>query len=101
VAHLERLPADRPLADLRAAEAIRMPALVLAHRQDPIHRFAFGEALARTIPGARLVELTPKSIARARHAAEVQGCLEAFLSLNDRLSLRERGQNTPFLREPS
>jgi pimeloyl-ACP methyl ester carboxylesterase len=80
VARLVRLPADRPLADLRAAAAIRVPVLVLAHRQDPIHRFAFGEALAGAIPGARLVELTPKSIARERHAAEVQGCLEAFLS---------------------
>ncbi len=80
VARLERLPADRPLADLRAVEAIRVPALVLAHRQDPIHRFAFGEKLARAIPRARLGELTPKSIARERHAAEVQGCLDAFLS---------------------
>jgi pimeloyl-ACP methyl ester carboxylesterase len=80
VARLERLPGDRPLADWRAAAAIRVPTLVLAHRQDPIHRFEFGEALARAIPGARLVELTPKSIARERHAAEVQGCLEAFLA---------------------
>jgi pimeloyl-ACP methyl ester carboxylesterase len=79
VTRLERLPADRPLADLRAVAAIRVRALVLAHRRDPIHRFAFGEALAGAIPGARLVELTPKSIARERHAAEVQGCLEAFL----------------------
>jgi pimeloyl-ACP methyl ester carboxylesterase len=79
VARLERLPADRPLADWRAAAAIRVPALVLAHRQDPIHRFAFGEALARAIPGARLVELTPKSLARECHAVEIQGCLEAFL----------------------
>jgi pimeloyl-ACP methyl ester carboxylesterase len=80
VERLERLPAERPLADLRAAAAIRAPALVLAHRQDPIHRFAFGEALASAIPGARLVELTPKSIARDRHAVEVQNSLEAFLS---------------------
>jgi pimeloyl-ACP methyl ester carboxylesterase len=80
VARLERLPSDQPLADLRAAAATRVPVLVLAHRQDPIHRFAFGEVLARAIPGARLVELTPKSIARERHAAEVQGRLDAFLS---------------------
>jgi pimeloyl-ACP methyl ester carboxylesterase len=79
VERLEHLPADRPLADLRAAAAIRVPTVVLAHGQDPIHRFAFGEALAGAIPGARLVELTPKSIARERHAAEVQGCLDAFL----------------------
>jgi pimeloyl-ACP methyl ester carboxylesterase len=80
VARLERLPADRPLADLRAAAAIRVPALVLAHRLDPIHRFSFGIALARAIPGASLVPLTPKSVARERHAAEVQRCLGAFLS---------------------
>jgi pimeloyl-ACP methyl ester carboxylesterase len=79
VARLERLPADRPLADLRAAAAIRVPTLVLAHRLDPIHRFAFGEALARAIPRALLAELTPKSIARERHAPEVQRCLEVFL----------------------
>jgi pimeloyl-ACP methyl ester carboxylesterase len=80
VARLERLPADRPLADLRAVAAIQVPVLVLAHRQDPIHRFGFGKRLAGAIPGARLVELTPKSIARERHGAEVQACLEAFLS---------------------
>jgi pimeloyl-ACP methyl ester carboxylesterase len=79
VARMERLPPDRPLADLRAAEAVRVPALVLAHRQDPIHRFAFGERLAAVIPGARFVEVVPKSIDRERHAAEVQCCLEAFL----------------------
>jgi pimeloyl-ACP methyl ester carboxylesterase len=80
VARLERLPPDRPLADLRAVAAIQFPVLVLAHRQDPIHRFGFGKRLAGAIPGARLIELTPKSIARARHGAEVQACLEAFLS---------------------
>ena len=79
MARLERLPPDRPLADLRAAEAVRVPALVLAHRQDPIHRFTFGARLAEAIPGARLVTLTPKSRDRARHAAEVQRYLEAFL----------------------
>ena len=80
VARLERLPADRPLGDLQSAAAIRIPALVLAHHLDPIHRFAFGERLAGAMPRARLVELTPKSISRERHAAEVQGRLEAFLN---------------------
>jgi pimeloyl-ACP methyl ester carboxylesterase len=79
VARLERLPVDRPLADLGAAAAISFPTVVLAHRQDPIHRFAFGTRLAAAIPGAKLVVLTPKSIARERHAAEVQRRLEAFL----------------------
>jgi pimeloyl-ACP methyl ester carboxylesterase len=92
VARLELLPSDRPVVDLRAAAAIRVPALVLAHRQDPIHRFAFGESLAAAIPGARLVELTSKSIARGRHAAEVQAALEACLRREP-----TQGQNSLFL----
>jgi pimeloyl-ACP methyl ester carboxylesterase len=79
VARLERLPADRPLADLRAVEAVQAPALVLAHRQDPIHCFTFGLRLLTALRRARLVALTPKSIDRESHAAEVQRCLEAFL----------------------
>jgi pimeloyl-ACP methyl ester carboxylesterase len=79
VARLERLPRDRPIADLRAVAAIDVPTLVLAHHRDPIHRFEFGSTLARAIPGARLEELTPKSIDRERHAAEVQHLLAAFL----------------------
>jgi pimeloyl-ACP methyl ester carboxylesterase len=99
VARLERLPADRPLADLHAAAAFRVPTLVLAHRQDPIHRFAFGEALTRAIPGARLVELIPKSIAREHHAAEVQSCLEAFPSRF--VVSADRCENPLFLEEMS
>jgi pimeloyl-ACP methyl ester carboxylesterase len=79
VARLERLPVDRPLADLGASAVIRIPTLVLAHQQDPIHRFEFGARLAAAIPGAKLAPLTPKSIDRERHAAEVQHYLEAFL----------------------
>jgi pimeloyl-ACP methyl ester carboxylesterase len=81
VARLERLPRDRPIADLRDAAAIDVPTLVLAHHQDPIHRFEFGAALAHAIPGARLEELTPKSINREHHAAEVQHFLAAFVEL--------------------
>jgi hypothetical protein len=57
-----------------------VPTLVLAHRQDPIHRYEFGEELARVIPGARIVEMTPKSVAQQRHASEVQNCLASFLT---------------------
>ena len=61
-------------------KACVLSGFVLTHWQDAIQGFAFGAALEGAIPGARLAELTPKSIARQRHAAEVQGCLDAFLS---------------------
>ncbi|MBV9169047.1 MAG: alpha/beta hydrolase, partial [Chloroflexi bacterium] len=49
VARLERLPRDRPCTDLRQLQALDVPTLVLAHRQDPIHPFAYGRRLADAI----------------------------------------------------
>jgi pimeloyl-ACP methyl ester carboxylesterase len=79
LARLERLPRDRPIEHLRDAAAIRVPTLVLAHDRDPIHPLQFGLDLARTIDGARLVRLTPKSVDRRVHAVEVQRALTAVL----------------------
>lgn len=79
VARLERLPRDRPCTDLRQLEALDVPTLVLAHRQDPIHPFAYGRRLADAIRGARLVEVTARSVNRRQHAAEMQHNLAIFL----------------------
>ncbi len=79
VVKLERIPKDTPLYSLSALGSIRVPTLVLANRQDPIHPFAYGEILARTIPGAEFREITAKSVSLEQHAAGVQRCLEDFL----------------------
>jgi pimeloyl-ACP methyl ester carboxylesterase len=79
LARLERLPRDRPIAHLRQAAAIRVPTLVLAHGQDPVHPLQFGLAVARTIRDAWFVRLTPKSVDRQRHTAEVQRALTDFM----------------------
>jgi pimeloyl-ACP methyl ester carboxylesterase len=79
VARLEHLPRQRPIARLRDAAAIRVPTVVLAHQLDPLHPHEYGVALAQTIPGARLAHLTPKTVARERHAAEVQSEIAWFL----------------------
>ena len=79
VARLERLPRDRPCTDLHQLEALDVPTLVLAHRQDPIHPFAYGRRLADAIRGARLVEVTARSVNRRQHAAEMQHNLAIFL----------------------
>jgi pimeloyl-ACP methyl ester carboxylesterase len=79
VARLERLPRDRPCTDLRQLEVLDVPTLVVAHRHDPIHPFAYGRILADAIPGARLVEVTARSVNRRQHAAEMQHNLATFL----------------------
>ncbi|MBV9173559.1 MAG: alpha/beta hydrolase, partial [Chloroflexi bacterium] len=79
VARLERLPRDRPCADLRQVQALDVPTLVLAQREDPIHPFGYGRRLADAIRGARLVEVTARAVNRRQHAAEMQHNLARFL----------------------
>lgn len=79
VAKLERIPNDTPNRDAAELCAIAVPTLVLANRQDVIHPFAFGEALAQCVRGSELHELTPKSVSKERHTADVQRFVGEFL----------------------
>jgi pimeloyl-ACP methyl ester carboxylesterase len=79
LARLEEIPNDAPGRDRSAWGSITAPTLVLASRQDPVHPFAFGEALAQAIPHAQFKELTPKSVSVERYAAEVQAGVAEFL----------------------
>jgi pimeloyl-ACP methyl ester carboxylesterase len=82
VIKLERILRDSPCHDLAELDRLAVPTLVLANRQDPIHPFEFGEALARRIAGAEFGELTPKSVSALRHAADTQMFLADFLTRN-------------------
>jgi len=76
---LERIINDTPHPDRAAWSRIRVPALVLGNRLDPIHPFEYAEDLAHAIPGAVLREITSKSVSVPQHEADVQRCLDAFL----------------------
>jgi pimeloyl-ACP methyl ester carboxylesterase len=76
---LERIPGDAPNWDRREWRLIKVPTLILASRQDPIHPFEYGEVLAQAIPGAEFGELTPKSVSKELHVKGVQQFLENFL----------------------
>jgi pimeloyl-ACP methyl ester carboxylesterase len=54
---LEAVPRSRPFASIEALEAIDVPTVVVADRDeaDPGHPLAIGEAYARAIPGAALM----------------------------------------------
>ncbi len=80
VAKLERIPTYVPTHRREAWKQIAVPALVLVNRLDEIHPFEFGEMLASTISGARLVELAPKSVSKEQHSADVQRALESFFA---------------------
>jgi pimeloyl-ACP methyl ester carboxylesterase len=77
---LERLPHDVPTGHRADWGTVRVPTLVLANRLDPVHPFAYGETLARAIPGAEFRELTPKATDERRHDQEVRAAVDAFLA---------------------
>lgn len=80
VAKLERITGDAPCRDRSGWANIAVPTLVLANRQDPIHPFEFGETLAAGIPGAELVEITPKSVSVADHERDVRDSILDFIN---------------------
>jgi pimeloyl-ACP methyl ester carboxylesterase len=79
VVRLERVPNDTPNRDAAELGAVAVPTLVLANRQDVIHPFTYGEALAQAIRRAELHELTPKSVSKERHTEDVQRLVGDFL----------------------
>jgi pimeloyl-ACP methyl ester carboxylesterase len=79
VIKLERIPRYAPSYTLKDLRSLSVPTLVLANRQDPVHPYEFGKALARLIPGAEFRELTPKSVSVEAHAADVQKYIGDFL----------------------
>ena len=79
VMKLERIPLDSPYRSEEELHSIRVPTLVLANRQDPVHPYQFGETVARAISAAEFRELTPKSTSVERHGADVQRYITEFL----------------------
>jgi pimeloyl-ACP methyl ester carboxylesterase len=76
---LSHLPADDPGVSEAEARALRVPTLVVGHGRDLAHPLAYAEALAGTIPGARLVLITPKADSRESYIREFRAALSQFL----------------------
>lgn len=79
VARLERLPAQVPHPRAGWA-ALRVPALIVACRDDRLHPFDLAQDLAAGLPGARFVEAASRHSAAAQHQQDVQHAVVAFLS---------------------
>jgi pimeloyl-ACP methyl ester carboxylesterase len=75
-----RIAVDGPGVTRAQAAALAMPTLVIGHGRDLVHPFGYAEALAATIPGARLVEIAPKATDAVRHRDEFRAALRRFLT---------------------
>jgi pimeloyl-ACP methyl ester carboxylesterase len=80
IATLANLTADSPCPFPEAWREIKVPTLVLTNQLDALHPVDYGQRLAAEIPGARLVEITPKETDPILHARETRESIEAFVS---------------------
>lgn len=71
---------DGPGVTRAQAAALRIPVLVIGHEGDHAHPLAIAQALAAAIPGAALVEVSPKEgDTKERHLAELRDAVTRFL----------------------
>ncbi len=96
IALLERLPADSPCPAPEAWRQVTAPTLVIVIRRDALHPIEYGERLAAGIPGASLVEITPKELDPAAHARDAAKVIEEFVA-----SLAESETRPAAVDEPS
>ncbi len=76
---LRGFPATAPSADAAAWRRIAVPALVIAHGEDPLHPHRFGQEYARLIPGAKLVTIPSRERNPTGFAAGFQDAVQEFL----------------------
>ena len=76
---LQRIPRDGPEIDRAAVTRIKAPTLTLGCQRDEAHPIAYARALAEAIPGARFVEITPKSDDKDRYRVDFARALAQFL----------------------
>jgi pimeloyl-ACP methyl ester carboxylesterase len=76
---LASIAQDGPGLARKSVRSIRAPTLVIGNAVDEVHPIEAARELARTIPGARFAEVTPKATDRKRHAQQVRGLIADFL----------------------
>jgi pimeloyl-ACP methyl ester carboxylesterase len=77
---LSAIANDGPGVGQAEARLIAVPTLVIGNGRDLAHPMAYAEALAATVPSARLVEITPKAADAGRYVSELRAALSSFLS---------------------
>lgn len=76
---LRAIAADGPGVSGPEVRAIAIPTLVIGHGDDFVHPLAHARSLAGLIPGAQLIEITPKARDRARYVSDFRDALSGFL----------------------
>ena len=76
---LTRISRDGPGVTEAQLSSLSVPALVIGHGEDVVHPMAHARHLAGLIPGARLVEIPPKTRGREAYEAGFRDALSRFI----------------------
>lgn len=74
-----RISADGPGVTQAQIRAIRIPAMVIGTARDFVHSLEMAKELASWIPGAEMVEITPKAVSREQYRADFRAAVARFL----------------------
>ncbi len=77
---LEAMATDGPGVEATELLALRVPTLVIGHALDAVHPLSIAQTAAASIPGARLVQITPKATDKQRYLRELSTALSSFLA---------------------
>ena len=78
---LVKIPGDAPNYNREEWRSIKIPALVLANKLDPIHPYEYGELLHSYIPDSKFIEVTSKTISNELNSLETKEGILDFLNL--------------------
>lgn len=79
---LSRIASDGPGVTIQEITDIRVPTLVIANEQDYVHPVLLADNLATTIPGAKRVIITSKTVDEEAYVSEFRAALDEFLKDN-------------------
>ena len=78
-----RISADGPGVTEEQIRAIQTPAMVIGTARDSVHPLDMAKELASWIPGAKMVEITPKAVSPDEYRADFRAAVARFLKRVD------------------
>jgi len=79
---IRHMVGDRPFSDMEHLRKIKVPCLILANNDDPLHPYEMAEKIHQSIPRSVLTKLTSRYIADDLHRQEVRKAIRDFIQVN-------------------
>ena len=76
---LKSMIEDRPISSLAALQTCKVPTLILANHEDPLHPYQMAATLHKRLPNAEFQTVAPRYEDHEKHQVEVRNAVSRFL----------------------